>query len=151
MGIGNPYRGDDGIAWEILRTIEKKIPESIFFKKSRGDIGELLETFQSFKTVILIDACLSGKSAGSWERINALKDPLPEDSSQTSTHGFNVGQAIALARNLKQLPSVLILYAISGDRFGIGDHLSEEVGKAIDPVVEAILNEKEIRECMNIA
>jgi hydrogenase maturation protease len=145
-GIGNPYRRDDAAGWAVIEALEKKV--TIPLQKTRGDIGELLELFSRYGTVYLIDASLS-KKTGSWQRIDALQEELPLDNPQTSTHDLSVSEAISLAKNLDQLPAKLIVYAIAGDQFHIGQGLSPLVGQAVDKVAEALLNEEDI--CMNLA
>lgn len=145
IGIGNPYRGDDAAGWAVIDALEKKV--ALPLQKSRGDIAELLDLFGKYRTVYLIDASYS-QNNGSWQRIDALKDPLPEENPQTSTHGLGAAQAISLAKNLDQLPAKLIVYAMGSNRFAIGDALSKPVSDAVEKVTEALLKEKDI--CTNL-
>lgn len=145
IGIGNPFRSDDGVGWRVVEQLEGKLNSSIMLSKQRGDIVELLEAFAQYKTVFLIDACSSKSFKSAWQRIDFYREPLEIESHQTSTHGLNISQAIALAKNLDQLPQKLIIYAIAGDCYQMGDTLSPAVAQAAEEVVEALLNEKSIR------
>src|SRR3972149_8960120 len=150
VGIGNRYRGDDAAGWAV---IDKLIVTSKAIKlvKQKGDIAELIDFFAKYKSVYLVDACLSNAPVGSWQRIDLNKQTIIEDNLRTSTHGFSVSQAISLAKNLSELPTNFILYAINGDNYNIGDQLSLSVAKSVDQVVKALLNEEDIKACMNKA
>lgn len=150
VGIGNPYRGDDGAGWAVIDGLEK-LGASIKRVKQRGDIAELIDLFTQYKSVYLVDACLCSEPAGTWRRIDLHMESIPNENPLTSTHGFSLSQAISLAKNLDQLPDKLILYAINGDNYNISEALSPPVARSIDSVIKAILNEEEIRSCMNTA
>lgn len=139
-GIGNPYRGDDGAGWAVIDALKKQRVDWPL-SKLRGEITELLDLFSGYNTVFLVDACFSSSPIGTWSRINASQEALPDETSQTSTHGLGIAQAIALAKNLNMLPEKLIIYAIVGDKFNISDTLSPAVEQAVDLVATALLKE----------
>lgn len=151
VGIGNPYRGDDAAGWTVIDGLKETVGSTIKLVKQQGDVAELLDIFAHHKSVYLVDACRSNELTGAWQRIDVHQQPIPPENSQTSTHGFSVSQAIALAKNLDQLPNKLILYAITGDNYSISCILSPLVVKSIHSVIKAILNEEDIQSCMNKA
>ena len=135
VGIGNPFRGDDGAGWAVIDALEaKKIDVPLY--KQRGDITELLDLFAEYSNVFLVDAC-----TGVNLRIDIHEQSIPEDNPQTSTHGMGIAQAIAFAKNLNLLPKKLILYAIAGKNFNIGDPLSPSLDLEINRVAKAIEGE----------
>jgi len=138
VGIGNPYRGDDGAGWAVIQQLEKSINPK-YLRKSQGDIGELLEIFACYKHVYIVDACLATQ-AGSWRRIDALKEVFPTER-QTSTHGLTLSQTIDLAKALHQLPEQLIIYAIAGIFFLMKETLSTSVAQAVDEAAQKIAEE----------
>lgn len=144
IGIGNSYRSDDGAGWAVIDQLQGKLHPSIILSKQRGDIVELLDAFANYQTVLIIDACLSANPSENWLRLDISEKPLEIESRQTSTHGLNISQAVALANNLNQLPPKLIIYAIPGENYQIGEELSPRVAKSIKEVTEAILKEKEL-------
>lgn len=141
IGIGNPYRGDDGAGWAVIDALEGKISPQIKLCKLRGDLGDLLDHFGNYSIIYMIDACTSEASAGSWQRIDALIDPMLLEQPQTSTHGLSISQAISLARALDQLPSKLIIYAIRGEHYHVSNELSPLVAEAVKIVAYNILQE----------
>ena len=152
VGIGNPFRGDDGAGWAVIDGLQKKASgSSIKLVKQRGDIGDMLEIFEKYRRVYLVDACSSDELKGSWQRIDLHQEAIPLESSQTSTHGFGISQAVALANNLGLLPEKLVLHLISGSSYSISNTLSPPVEKSVESVIEAILSDEEIKSCMNRA
>lgn len=151
VGIGNRYRGDDAAGWAVVDFLEGKVAGAVRLDRQRGDIVEMIDIFSNYPNVYLVDACRTDAPEGSWRRIDALAEPLPVEQEQTSTHGFGVSQAVAIAQSLGQLPSRLIVYVITGNQFAISETMSPEVAKAVEETAQAILNEKDIRACMNKA
>jgi len=150
VGIGNRYRGDDGAGWAVIDKLIV-ISKAIKLVRQQGDIAELIDIFANYKSVYLVDACLSNAHIESWKRIDLNKQTVIEENLQTSTHGFSVSQAISLAKNLNRLPDNFILYMISGDNYNISDQLSPPVAGSVAQVVKALLNEEDIKACMNKA
>ncbi len=151
VGIGNPYRGDDAAGWVVIDGLMKIIGSVIRLEKRRGDFAELIDIFSTYKTVYLVDACQSNGPLGDWQRIDLHHQPKMEERPQTSTHGFGIFQAISIAKNLGQLPNRIILYVINGNHYTMQSGLSSLVSKSVDIVIEKILNEEDIRSCMNKA
>ncbi len=149
VGIGNQFRGEDAAGWVVIDALEGKVNGAVALSKQRGDIAEMIDIFANYAHVYVVDACLTNAPEGAWQRIDALKQPLPVEQNQTSTHGFSISQAIAFAQSLDQLPAQLIVYAITGTRFAVSEALSPGVAKAVEVVVEAIINEEDIHACMN--
>lgn len=139
-GIGNPYRGDDGAGWAVIEGLAGMVDPSIKLTKLRGDAAELIDLFSQYRNVYLVDACILSGEPGSWKCLDLHKDSLPEENPQTSTHGFGVAQAIALAKNLGALPEKLVLYAIAGNRYNVSEGLSPPVAKGVEEVTQAILS-----------
>ena len=140
VGIGNPYRGDDAAGWAVIDALEDKVNGARYpCSKQRGDIAELMDIFRIIPS--LFGRCLPAqmhlKDPGSASM--RCSKPLPVENGQTSTHGLGVGQAVAFAKNLDQLPAKLIIYAIAGDQFADERGLSPAVAQAVSLVAEAIL------------
>ena len=148
VGIGNPFRGDDGAGWAVIDALEKKIKSGVMLRKIHGDIVELMDIFEHYSSVYLVDACCMDAPPGFWQRINAHRHTLPLDNPQTSTHGLSLSQAIALAKTLDQVPSKLSIYAITGDQYNIGTTLSPPVAGIIEMIAQNIFNEEDIQSCM---
>jgi hydrogenase maturation protease len=141
IGVGNEYRGDDGVGLIALRELAKKELPNTRCIESNGDGTALLEAWTNAGVVILIDAASSKASPGMIYRFDALASPIPVTFSSPSSHAFGVAEAIELARTLQQLPPRLIVYAIEGKDFTAGPDLSVEVEEALHEVVERVAHE----------
>jgi hydrogenase maturation protease len=141
IGIGNEYRGDDGVGLTAIRALNmQKFPDTLL-KECSGDGVELIEMLSTARMAILIDAVSSGAKPGTIYRLDALTQPIPAQLSFQSTHAFGVAEAIELARIVDQLPPSLIVYAIEGENFSTGVGLSSTVEEAVRKVVEQVICE----------
>ncbi|OHB45449.1 MAG: hydrogenase maturation protease [Planctomycetes bacterium RIFOXYD2_FULL_41_16] len=145
IGIGNPYRGDDGVGHRIAQDIKEKSPDHVNVIEQSGDGISLMESWKDADTVILIDAVHSGKNFGTIYRFEAHEQAIPSRFFHYSTHAFGVAEAIELARTLKQLPQNLIVYGIEGKCFEAGIGLSLEVEKAVEEVMMRV--QQDIHNC----
>ena len=143
IGIGNEYRGDDGIGLQIARQIRAKHLHHLTVLESTGDGAALMEAWQGYGRVILVDAISSGAAAGTIVKIDVQEKNIPAKYVQSSTHAFGVAEAIALARAIQRLPPKLFLYGIVGASFHSGKTLSRVVQEAARSIVENIITELE--------
>ena len=80
--------------------------------------------------------------SGTVYRFDALNEEIPENiGSHLSTHTFNLGEAIELARSLENLPENLIVYGIECRNFDFGQCFSEEIKPAISKAIIKLKNE----------
>lgn len=146
IGIGNPYRGDDGVGLRITQDIKKKSPDHVNVIEQSGDGISLMDSWKDADAVILIDAVHSGAKPGTIHRLDAHTQPIPAKFFHYSTHAFGVAEAIELARALKQLPPLFIVYGIEGKCFEAGIGLSLEVEKSAQEVVKRV--QQDIHNCL---
>jgi hydrogenase maturation protease len=133
LGVGNPYRHDDGVGPLIA---ERLAASGIAARMENGEGAELMEAWQGFPHVVLVDAASSGAAAGTIHRFEAAESRLPTGLFHYSSHLFSVAEAIEMARILGRLPERMAVYGIEGRDFSYGEGLSAEVAAAAD-VVEA--------------
>jgi hydrogenase maturation protease len=141
IGIGNEDRGDDGVGLVAIRALEEQGLQEVICKQSTGDGMALMDLWEGFNNVILIDAMLSGGTPGAICRFDANKEAIPARLSSHSTHAFGVADAIELAKTLYELPTSLIVYAIEGKDFPAGVGLTPEVEHAASVVVRLVTRE----------
>lgn len=143
VGIGNPYRRDDGAGIAVVRRLRTLLPERVECMECTGDLVDLMDRWQGYEQVMVIDSMRSGRAAGEVIRLDASEQPLPADVRFSSTHAVGLSETLALARALNRLPPKLVLYGIEGKQFGEGEGLSAEVAKAVEDVVLYISEELE--------
>jgi hydrogenase maturation protease len=141
VGVGNPFRGDDGVGWAVVDALDGKVQPNVVIAKRHEDFAVLSDYFAHYATVYIVDAAQSGGLPGSWQRLDGLRQPLLHERPQTSTHGFGVMQAIELARELHSLPARLIIYAVEAETFQVNDALSVAVARAVPMVASEIIRE----------
>ena len=141
IGVGNPYRGDDGVGKYIAGKLAAFDLPGVTVETQSGEGATLIDCWQFFDRVYLIDAVAPHGSPGQIHRIEAHKEPITIRFSHTSSHGFGVLDAIGLSRALEKLPEELIVYGVEGVCFDEGAELSEEIEAAANLVVEQILDE----------
>lgn len=156
IGMGNPYRCDDGIGLQVAKNLSKILPEKVNVQTYNNCGLEIMDLWQKYDCVYLIDAVstglkcdLSGSEAeeqrpGRLYRFDAVAKPLPPIfSTKHSTHCFSIHETIALCKNLEMMPKKLIIYGIEGQSFHIGTELSEKVRQAISDITDCIKKEIE--------
>ena len=141
IGIGNEYRSDDGIGLVVARKIRERSIASVVVKEESGEGASLMEAWQGYESIILIDAVSSGKTPGTIVKIDAREKKVPANFFFHSTHAFSIAEAIELARAMKTLPPRLFVYGIEGKNFSSGIQVSRPVQKSVEQVVEQIVHE----------
>jgi hydrogenase maturation protease len=143
LGIGNVERGDDGAGRAVARLLRHMLSGGVEIVEQDGEATALLAKLDGAAAAYLIDACMSNAPAGTVHRIDANFGPLPQASSDLSTHGFGLAAAIELGRALGQLPPRTIVYAIEAESFVAGAPLCEPVATATAIVADRIRSEIE--------
>lgn len=141
IGIGNLYRRDDAAGLAVAQKLKGVRPPRLVIKEADGEGTALIEAWEGFDRVILVDAVASGAAPGTLHHFDALAQIIPTEILHCSTHTLGVAQAIELARALKRLPSRLLFYGVEGKDFSQGVGVSAEVADAVTSVVKQILQE----------
>jgi hydrogenase maturation protease len=149
IGIGNEFRGDDGLGLCVARELRKSRNPGMQVVESSGDAASLMEAWRGQDRVAVVDAVNSGGVPGSVYRVDVSTRSLLTHFCRSSSHAFGLAEAIEMARELRQLPRSLILFGIEGEAFGYGFDLSESVGKSIPELIRKI--EKELEGGSRIA
>jgi hydrogenase maturation protease len=141
IGVGNDMRSDDGAGPETARRIaQRKLPGVVVAEHSGEGVG-LMDVWNGFTTVVLIDASRSGAEPGEITRFDAAQAEIPTGFFHYSTHAFSVAEAIGLSRQLGRMPPRLIVYGVEGERFDYGPGLSPKVDQAVEALSDRIAAE----------
>ena len=142
VGIGHPHRGDDAVGTLAIEYLRQMLPAHIPTQTCLGDMASLLDLFQQFETVYLIDAMVTNENTpGTLFRLNEVELATIASQCRTSTHAFDLGQTIDMARSLEMLPKQLVLFGIEARQFEAGATLSPAVKQALPRLVEMIIKE----------
>ena len=108
-----------------FRHVELAVGPGVFVPRPETELlaGWAIEQATAIAPAVVVDLC-----TGSGAIAKAVKDEVPA----AVVHAVELGEAMG------RLPHRLLVYAIEGDRFGLGEQLSPEVQAAIDLVADEI-------------
>ena len=109
VGIGNAMRGDDAAGLIAARMVCGDDVEVI---ELESNILSLLDLWDGYDTVILIDAVSSGAPRGTIHCWDVRNDRIPFEMFACSTHQFSVAETIELGKILDNLPRSLWIVGI---------------------------------------
>lgn len=136
IAIGNRWRGDDGVAEMALECLQHDYPDAFEFQVSQGEASTLMELWKYRDDVRAIDALSSGLyPIGSVHVFEPLKQTLPADIFNISSHGFGLFEAIQLSEALDCLPKNLRLVCVEANNFSMGIGVSPKVRQALGKII----------------
>lgn len=132
IGYGNPSRGDDALGPNFLERLE-----ALRFKDRDLDCFDTLTDFQlqvehamdmhGYEQVIFVDAAVNLDRPFLFEFLHAARD------ESYSTHALNPAAVLAVYEEFYGIPSPeSCLLTIRGERFDLGDDLSETAKASLD-------------------
>jgi hydrogenase maturation protease len=140
IGIGNPFRNDDGIGPAVATQIEEQRLPGVRVVISDGEPAGLLEAWARAGLAVVVDAIhRMPASPGRIHRLTASQ--LEDGGTAASSHGFGLPDALRLGRVLGRLPGRLVVFAVEAAHTGAGTELSKPVAAALPEVVAAIMTE----------
>lgn len=143
IGVGNAFRSDDGVGIVIAQKLKAKNIDGIEVIEESGEGVSLMNSWENFDHVIIVDAVSSGEKAGTIYYLDAINKEIPKSFFNYSTHAFSVAESIELSRVLGNLPQKLFIYGIEGKDFSAGQTLSPEIEEASLKVIDQIINSLE--------
>jgi hydrogenase maturation protease len=137
IGIGNPYRRDDGIGPAVAAEIQSLHLPGVRVIFSDGEPVSLLTAWDGVGLAVVIDAC--HRVPGCPGRIDRLTaGHLASDDAAISCHGVGVPYALRLGRALGRQPGDLVVISVEGTDFSAGTGLSPAVSAALPTAVAAV-------------
>ncbi|MDZ7578312.1 MAG: hydrogenase maturation protease [Candidatus Nanopelagicales bacterium] len=145
IGVGNPYRRDDGVGLAILERLRSQPLDGVEIVEETGEPTALVTRWAGYSFAIMIDAVSSGAPPGTVHRIECSDGnwAVPARNSKASTHGLGVAEAVQLGLALNRIPDRLTILGVETKDVANGEGLSPEVAAAVDDVVAAVIAEAE--------
>ncbi|MEW8029009.1 MAG: hydrogenase maturation protease [Candidatus Thiodiazotropha sp.] len=109
LGIGSPF-GADRLAWLAIDHLAGMVWKDCELLKLDRPGSRLVSYFQGVEQVVIIDAVRLSDKPGSVISIDL--ETMQQLECPTSSHGFGVAEALALAGQLGELPSRLHVVGI---------------------------------------
>jgi hydrogenase maturation protease len=137
-GVGNPYRGDDGLGPVVVARLAGRLPSTVRLLTDVDDPTLLIDAWDDVPLAVVVDAVVSRAPVGTVHEVEIL-DEAPEMLRRLSTHVFGVAQAIELGMVLGRMPDRLVVLGVEADDVTLGRvHLSPAVESAVDTVVDRV-------------
>lgn len=141
IGIGNPFRCDDGIGPAVAAAIARRHIPGIQVMTDIGDPGSILDAWTGVELAIIVDAALSRD--GTPGRIRRWTPADGGGPPVVSSHMLGLAQAYSLGEALARLPHRLVVFTVDVMDVGHGNALTPVVADAVPSVVDAV--EAELR------
>jgi hydrogenase maturation protease len=138
IGIGNEYRGDDGLGVMVARELRRRAHPGLAVVEQSGEGTSLIAAWQGAHCVQIVDAAACGEPPGTIYRFDVTRQHLPQGLTHSSGHSFGLLEAIEMARHLNELPPTIVVYAIEGESFGLGTGLSTVVVRCVPGLIRLI-------------
>lgn len=141
LGVGNADHGDEGIGCGVVRRLGMLQIPGVVTRCQNRDATDLIELWDGYEVVYLIDAMRSGAAPGSILRFDGHTALIPEGFGLDSAHTFHLRRAIELSRALNSLPDQLTLFGVEVAQRAVGGGLSHPVESAADRLSQRIAAE----------
>ncbi|HUO49528.1 MAG TPA: hydrogenase maturation protease [Acidimicrobiales bacterium] len=156
VGLGNPYRGDDGVGPAVAELVERRLGRTpldglglrVEVLAGIPDPMDLIGRWDDALVAVVVDAAETGTDAaiavspGTVSVIAARRDRTLADlpaAWPTSTHHLGLGTAIRVAHALDSAPAQVLVVAVEGEQFGFSDALSPPVAAAVELAADRVL------------
>lgn len=141
IGLGNPILGDDGIGWEVAKSVSHLVPDLEVECLALGGLS-LMERLIDYERVIIVDAIQTRGGQPGAIYCLPLSD-LPDLSAghTTAVHDTSLQTAIEVGRAMgATLPDDVTIVGIEAERvYDFSDELTPEVAAAIPAAVHKVL------------
>lgn len=144
IGIGNPYRRDDGAAGAVLARLRERWGDDprVRLVELDGESVRVMQAWEGSPVVWIVDAVRSGRPPGTVHEVDArcLADLDDTGARLGGGHLMGLADSVELARALDRLPAELHVLGIEGDDFADGEGLSAGAAAGVAQAVEVLVH-----------
>jgi hydrogenase maturation protease len=140
IGLGNSYRGDDGVGVVAAAGLNRLALPGVRVVTGIAEPMGLLEAWSDAGLAIVIDAAVGTPPAPGRVRRCGLDDVVAAGAG-LSSHSVDIGRTHALGQALGRVPDELVLFTIDVADTGHGLGLSPRVARAVPEVVRMAVAE----------
>jgi hydrogenase maturation protease len=145
IGVGNPYRRDDGVGPALAAIISELDLPGLAVVTSDGEPSRLLDAWSGARLAVVVDAVRRDNGVPGQIRRHDITSDRPADgwtaAGSASTHGLGIGEAIDLAQAVDRMPETLIVFTVQAADIGYGQHLSQPVTASLPELTQVVLAE----------
>ena len=147
LGIGNILLRDEGIGVRIAEELKKlKLPDSVEVVDG-GTLGlSLLNFFENYEKVVIIDAVKGGKEPGTIYRfdLNEFLNDVSCPFSLSSMHDIDFVYAMKqIGREFYRLPDKMVVIGVEPEKIEAGLELSNKLKEKVPEIIKFVLEEVE--------
>ena len=138
MGVGNYLMGDEGIGVHIIQEMAKMdLPENVDILDGGTGGFTLLGCFESYPTIVFVDATMDGKPPGT---LSLIKPRFASDfPSALSVHDVGLKDMIEAVYLMDHVPDIH-LFTVSIDKIDpMTTDLSHAIEDSIPKLIEGVL------------
>ena len=150
LGLGNPWRGDDGLGPAVIRWLQVHgLPPGVVAVDGGTPGLELVLTLAGdskgcpYRRALIVDAADLGRAPGEWARFTPAQARLRADGARLSVHAAGLAEALALGEALGTLPKEVVIFGVQPTGLDWQPGLSAEAQAAVPIVGQAVLQELE--------
>jgi hydrogenase maturation protease len=130
VGVGNRDRGDDGVGPAVADLVAVE-GRDIATWIVEGDPSTLAARWRPDDRVVVVDAVVTGSPPGTLVELSVEEAAAAPGGGSASTHGFGVGEAIALSRAVGTMPRHGWVLGVEAGELHRGAGLSPPVQAAV--------------------
>jgi hydrogenase maturation protease len=138
IGVGNPYRRDDGVGPAVVKRLRQHSLPGVTFAECDGEPTRLLDLWSGADLAVVVDAVRTASPRPGAVHRRSLLHPSVGATRASSSHVMELGDSVALAAALDRLPGALLLFAVEAADTSLGVGLTPAVEAAASVLVEEI-------------
>lgn len=142
MGVGNYLMGDEGVGVQTIQEMAKiELPDYIDILDGGTGGFLLLSCFESYPTIIFVDATMDGKPAGT---ISLIRPKFASDfPSALSVHDVGLKDMIEAVYLMDKVPDIHLFTVSIEEMKPMTIALSQKVNDSIPKLIHNILEQSE--------
>ncbi|GGV00202.1 hypothetical protein GCM10010260_40860 [Streptomyces filipinensis] len=138
IGVGNPLRGDDGVGPAAVEALRARVPDGTVLAVSDGEPARMLDLWRGADTVVVVEALRTRPTRPGELHVLSAADAASWTAATASTHALGLGECLALAAALDQLPPRLVVHAMEVADVEVGEGLSGVVRSALPELIDRV-------------
>jgi hydrogenase maturation protease len=140
IGIGNPWRRDDGVGVAVARAVEGSVPANVEVIAVTGDLTRAIPAWEGSDPAVVIDGVRTGAPPGTVTRLGmdelvGVGDP---GGGLPSSHALGLAEALAIGRAVGAEPRRLVVLTVEVADTGHGNQLSPAVATVVPEVAAQV-------------
>ena len=137
LGIGNVIMGDEGVGVHAIKELEKEsLPNNVELLDGGTGGFHLLEYLQKYPTIIMIDATMDSKPAGT---ISVIEPKFASDFPKSlSAHDIGLKDLIESVALLGSIPKIYLITVTIDEIQSMEMELSQKITDAIPRVISKV-------------